>query len=100
MLGEVVRGFVEGLIDGHSEPILSGTVNVVLWLADQPDHQVLSIGTLGAGGRFDALVTHELITAFENHVKIFGDVFYLGTGFWAPSRMGTSAIAMDTGIRT
>ena len=89
LLGEVVRGFVEGLIDSHAEPILSGTVNVVLWLADRPDHQVLSVGHLGASGRFDASVTHEFIAAFQNHAKIFGDAFYLGTGFWAPSRMGT-----------
>jgi hypothetical protein len=88
MLGEVVRGFVEGVIDGHPESILSGMVNVVLWLAEQPDRQVRSIGTLGAGGRFDAPVTPELITAFENDAKIFGAAFYLGTGFWAPSRMG------------
>jgi len=89
LLGEVVRGFVEGVLDGHAEPILSGTVNIVLWLADRPDRQVLSVGHLGAGGRFDAPVTREFITAFQNHAKIFGDAFYLGTGFWAPSRMGT-----------
>jgi hypothetical protein len=63
MLGEVVRAFVDGVIDGQSGPILSETVNVVVWLADRPDRQVLSVGTLGAGGRFNAPVTPELITA-------------------------------------
>ena len=80
-----MRGFVEGVLDGNPEPILSGNVNVVLWLADRPDRQVLSVGHLGAGGRFDAPVTAEFIAAFQNHAKIFGDVFYPAPVFGPPA---------------
>ena len=92
MPGEIVRGRLEGTINGQGQPLSSGQVNVVLWLAERPEEQFLITGQVEPDGEFRAVVPQEIM-AFFGHTEIVGEALYLGTPMWAPCRSGMLRLA-------
>ncbi|HJT58574.1 MAG TPA: hypothetical protein VJ761_18850 [Ktedonobacteraceae bacterium] len=92
--GEVIRGFVEGQVNGQTRQVTGGQVNVVLWLAERPEEQFVCSGNVDANGWFSAVTTPEIREVLRrNETGIVGEALYLGTWFWSPCRSGTRRLA-------
>ena len=84
----IVRGHVFFVENDQRSAVTRGRVNVVMWTADRPEHQLLCSDDVNATGRFDAVIPREISDAANAGIPIFAEALYLGAWPWAPARSG------------
>lgn len=87
LAGDAVRGLIIGTADDLTRPLSSGTVNVVLWIAER-DEQIETSGEVRPDGTFLALVPPSVRRAARSGREVTGEAFYLGTQRWSSCRSG------------
>jgi hypothetical protein len=87
MSSDGVSGTIIATVDGVDQ-ILSGSgdVNVVFWLAGQPDE--VAVAGHWSGERFWVVPPRHIMDAAWNGQEIYAEAFYLGHGMWASCRSG------------